>query len=913
MAKKGIGIPLSLDADETTFTRALRAISAESKKTAKEVNEIDKALVLNPNSTILLTQKQQMLSKSITDTKNTLTALTSARDKADADMGKGVEVNEVQYRKLQREILTTANNLKSLNAQASGNALSKPLDSATASAKKFDSSIDNAKSSTKQLNSEVTKTSTQASKLSSSMGSVLKGVVAGYTGKALVEYLIGSNAQMEQYTTSFEVMLGSASKSKALMADLTNFANTTPLQLTDVTQNATLLLNYGVAADDVLDKLRQLGDVSLGNADKLNRISLAYGQMLAKGKVTGEELRQMTEAGVPLNKALADALGTSTAELAKMIETGKVGIPTLDKAIGNLTSGTGQFAGMMEKQSKTMNGMLSTLKDNFAQFGRDIGEEAFSDVKVALSDLMDEIDRMKSDGTLKQITEDLGNSLANIIKLMIEMGKSNTWVQTAKGMGEFASAITSISDKIEGLKSKSEIFSKLKKLVDETFNPFVRLADANDDLLKSFNENVDKYKDNTTELSLLGFQYDETTKKIIKFNDAVSGSTSHKSASGGTHGGTGSSFVGETVTSMFAGMEADAKANYTSTSTGVEEIADAYKTRKDKLKIEKDRGIIDDGIYYTKMESLLSEYTTNENGVYANEFTEIYQGRKSLNEKVLSEQETANKKLTDEQEKVADKQVKINEDNLKTWETGFDKLADTGIKAFEEIEKKQEDFADKLAKTGDLFTIKDDTMNINNISDQTEQLKKYQVVLEQLKTAGASKDFMAQFTSMDTTQGLDYGKTILSGNISQYFAEFEEKQKVANQIATDYYAEDTATLKTEFTDQIKANLQTMPDIANGIGQDTATEFIKGMQSKLSELNTAMNIMAQQSMTATVKTSVTGTQGATGGVTPNIGTITNQQPQAVTLQPISLILDDNVVAQFVFDCTNKRTYQTGGTT
>lgn len=260
-----------------------------------------------------------------------------------------------------------------------------------------------------------------ATDMSRKIVNAFKAVALGYTGKKLIDYFIGSNSEMEQYLTSFEVLLGSASNAKKLMDDLTQFANVTPLELTDVTKSAQMLMNYGVAADDVISKLTQLGDLSGGNAVKLDRISLAYGQMLAKGKVTGEELRQMTEAGVPLLQALADSIGVSTAELQKMISAGRVGIPELNGAIANLTTGTGKFAGMMEKQAQTMTGMLSTLKDSLTQFGRDAGEKAFDEVKGSLKDLMDMLAQAQEDGTLADIAEDIGVALNALIKALINV------------------------------------------------------------------------------------------------------------------------------------------------------------------------------------------------------------------------------------------------------------------------------------------------------------------------------------------------------------------------------------------------------------------------------------------------------------------------------------------------------------
>ena len=253
----------------------------------------------------------------------------------------------------------------------------------------------------------------------SNMMRMMKSLLAMRATRSFLEATIGSLSQFEQYETSFAVMLGDMDKAKSLMEDLKDFAARTPFEVPDVTQNAQLLMNYGVELEDIITTLTQLGDLSQGSVDKLNRISLAYGQMLTKGKVTGEELRQMTEAGVPLTQALADNMGKSTAELSKLIEKGSVGIPELDAAIASLTTGTGKFAGMMEKQSQTLLGRWSTLKDNMGQCARDMGEEAFEETKSSLEDISNEFETMKENGDLSELSKQWGAVFGTITKLVL--------------------------------------------------------------------------------------------------------------------------------------------------------------------------------------------------------------------------------------------------------------------------------------------------------------------------------------------------------------------------------------------------------------------------------------------------------------------------------------------------------------
>lgn len=250
------------------------------------------------------------------------------------------------------------------------------------------------------------------------MKTLITGFIAAYGGKKLWDLLIGSNAEMEQHATSLEVMLGSASKASAMIEKMRDFAAKTPLTLENVISGGSLLMSYGVDESTLIDTMTKLGDLASGNAEKMDRITLAYGQMLAKGKVTGEELMQMTEAGVPLQTALAESIGVTGEEFSKMVSKGEVGIDALNKAITGLTTGNGKFAGMMEKQSQTMQGMLSTLQDNLSEFMRKMGEGAFGEVKSALQEASDLLAEWEEDGTLDKWAQGVGVLLKNLIAFL---------------------------------------------------------------------------------------------------------------------------------------------------------------------------------------------------------------------------------------------------------------------------------------------------------------------------------------------------------------------------------------------------------------------------------------------------------------------------------------------------------------
>lgn len=278
-----------------------------------------------------------------------------------------------------------------------------------------------------QQNTELKENSESSKAAATSMNTfatAIKAVIASAAAKTLTEWLFGSNAQMEQYITSFSVMLGDADKAQKMMSELTDFAAVTPFELPDVVKNAEMLMNYGVEADKVIEKMSQLGNLAGGNAQKLDRVTIAYGQMLAKGKVTNEEMRQMLEAGVPILQAIADTVGVTTAEVQDLASKGKIGINELNAAITSLTSDGGKFAGMMEQQSKSFLGMASTAKDVIAQIGRDIGSEAFDILKDKFSELMDKIEELEASGELAEWTEEIGEGLAVLVEGFIDLAEA---------------------------------------------------------------------------------------------------------------------------------------------------------------------------------------------------------------------------------------------------------------------------------------------------------------------------------------------------------------------------------------------------------------------------------------------------------------------------------------------------------
>ncbi|MTV47765.1 tape measure protein [Heliobacillus mobilis] len=185
-------------------------------------------------------------------------------------------------------------------------------------------------------------------------------------------YMLKLAGEAEQAGIAFETMLGSKEKADRFLNDLTTFAVKTPFEMGDLRDASKRMLAFGFASDEIIPKLTAIGDAASGlglGREGINRITLALGQMKAKAKVSGDEMLQMTEAGIPAWDILAKAMGVSTAQVMKLSEKGLI---PAKQAIDALIEGMEErFPHMMDKQSRTMMGLMSTIKDflNLKIFG----------------------------------------------------------------------------------------------------------------------------------------------------------------------------------------------------------------------------------------------------------------------------------------------------------------------------------------------------------------------------------------------------------------------------------------------------------------------------------------------------------------------------------------------------------------
>lgn len=375
---------------------AQRAITAKVRETIEQATAAHRAAAQRVEEARIAYENAK---KSQSGTKEELQKLKTELDKANNT-----------YEKVGKQVAQWNDRL--LNSQKAEAQLKAAVKNTTVEIDKHNKSlIDNIKN---------TRNVTTASGQLLNVYTLIKGLAIGYAGKTLFEALIGGNAQFEQYMASFEVLLGGADKAQKRMDELTVFAAKTPFELPQVVEAEKRLLAYGVAAKDTAEVMRILGDISMGNAEKLNMISLAYGQVVTNAKLYGTELRQFAENGVPLLAELASMYGKTESEMRKMIEGGQISAQAVTEALRRMTAEGGKFFEMMEKQSKTAEGLWATLRDNVGMFARDVGEESFRYLKDQLSSFMDALDQMSQSGELSDIATVWGSNIAKFTEFIVE-------------------------------------------------------------------------------------------------------------------------------------------------------------------------------------------------------------------------------------------------------------------------------------------------------------------------------------------------------------------------------------------------------------------------------------------------------------------------------------------------------------
>ncbi len=308
---------------------------------------------------------------------------------------------------------------------------------------KFDTKID-----TKGLNKDL-------KSIDSALGGIQKSATIGLGAIATGLSVAGTagvkfNAQVEQYTATFETFTGSVEGANAVVQELVEMGAKTPFEFNQLAEATQLMMAYGFSAEEATGYLTMLGDASQGNAEKLNSITTGFARMKSTGKVSLEYLNLMIENGFNPLQQVAEYTGMTMDEVYDSISKGKLTFEQIESAMVKMTSEGGQYFGLMEKQSKTLNGQLSTLSDTVNMKLGESFEFVNDKIKEILPNLIDFISNLDAKSVVKNIialAAVLGTVIASVTALRGALALFK-FVNFIKGIGGISKALGTLNTSI---------------------------------------------------------------------------------------------------------------------------------------------------------------------------------------------------------------------------------------------------------------------------------------------------------------------------------------------------------------------------------------------------------------------------------------------------------------------------------
>lgn len=272
---------------------------------------------------------------------------------------------------------------------------------------------------------------------------------------SFVKQVVSVRAEIQALEVSFRTLLGSQQASADLMRQMKEFAAATPLQLGDLAKGAQTMLGFNVAAEEIMPMLKAIGDISMGDAQKFQSLTLAFSQMQSVGKLMGQDLLQMINAGFSPLAVMADKTGKSIGELKEEMSAGAISAEMVKQAFIDATSEGGQFFGMLSGQGDTVKGALAQLSGAFTDMFNGIGEQSEGLIKGSVKSLQ----------WLVENYETLGKVLAGIIatygvhraSLMAEIAVTRVAALQTKG---FTTAQILLHDATKAATAAQKAFNK---------------------------------------------------------------------------------------------------------------------------------------------------------------------------------------------------------------------------------------------------------------------------------------------------------------------------------------------------------------------------------------------------------------------------------------------------------------------
>lgn len=219
-------------------------------------------------------------------------------------------------------------------------------------------------------------TKSETEKMDASLKKIAAGIGAYFSIQQLTQFeskVISIRSEMESLQTSFKTLAGEQVGGE-LFEQIKEYELRTPMIMQDLASGAQTMLAFNIPAQDVMQHLKAIGDISIGDSEKFKSLTLAFSQMSATGKLMGQDLLQMINAGFNPLQVISEQTGKSIGQLKEEMEKGAISTKMVQDAFHAAASEGGQFNGMLEAQSKTLKGAISNLEGAWQYMLNDIGE-----------------------------------------------------------------------------------------------------------------------------------------------------------------------------------------------------------------------------------------------------------------------------------------------------------------------------------------------------------------------------------------------------------------------------------------------------------------------------------------------------------------------------------------------------------
>lgn len=235
-------------------------------------------------------------------------------------------------------------------------------------------------------------------KMKSQLLGMGKGLLAGMGLKELAADIIRVRGQFQQADTAIATLLGSKERADELLSQVREYAKISPLEFGDITAATQMMLGFNVEAEKVPGFIKAIGDVSMGESSRFNSLTLAFSQMSATGKLMGQDLNQMINAGFNPLQIMSEKTGKSIAQLKEEMSKGAITSEMVQQAFIDATSAGGKFFNMSENAAKTINGQLSMMHDAIDSALNEIGTKSEGMITTGISGITKLIENYETVG-----------------------------------------------------------------------------------------------------------------------------------------------------------------------------------------------------------------------------------------------------------------------------------------------------------------------------------------------------------------------------------------------------------------------------------------------------------------------------------------------------------------------------------